>query len=114
MGSPSTSTQKNDEERKSLDYPELVKKLDELGVGVRPTRADYSRARRSIKAFIAALLEKLQEVKETAKETTGKGKLSVALTREEAEYIIYRLRTIYGDSRATSIIAKLADALRSS
>ena len=106
MENPSTSTRKS---RETLDYDGLVRKLEELGLEIPISREDYSRAKRSIKSLIAALLEKIQEAREGSR---GEG-LNVRLTEEEIEYIIYRLRTIYGDARATSIVAKLSDVLRS-
>lgn len=105
MENPSTSTRKD---RGTLDYEALVEKLRELGLEVQLSREDYSRVKKSVKNLIAALLEKAQEAREGGREG-----LTVRLTKEEVEYIIYRLRTIYGDAMATSIVAKLSDVLRS-
>jgi len=99
----SRSTSSRGEER-GLSYQELLEKLNELGLEVVVTKDDYSRATRRVKKLIKALLERAQEAREVGP--------TPELTREDVEYIIYRLRTIYGDARATSIVAKLSDALR--
>jgi len=104
MANQSTSTQ---DEEKGLTYPELVSKLQELGLDVTITKDDYSRATKGVKKLIKALLDRIEEAEAGAGPGAG-----FQLTREDIEYIIYRLRTIYGDARATSIVAKLSDALR--
>jgi len=103
MGNPSTSTRRS---KRALDYREFAEKIAELGLEFGISEEDYSSLKENVRDFISALLEALQEAR-------GEG-LNVRLTREEVEYIIYRLRTIYGDPRATSIVAKLSDVLRSS
>ncbi|HDI01528.1 MAG TPA: hypothetical protein ENF78_03790 [Candidatus Bathyarchaeota archaeon] len=101
MGSPSSSSRAKGE---GLTYRELSEALRELGLNVVITKSDYSRATRQVKRLIKALLDRVKEAE------AERPKLD--LTREDIEYIIYRLRTIYGDSRATSIVAKLSEALR--
>ncbi len=106
MGSPSSSTRTEADKEEKLDYPELVKRLAELGLDLTITRSDYSRAGSTIKMLIKALLDRLESLG-----TTGRA-AGLELTDEEIEYIIYRLRTIYGDPRAATIVSKLHDLLR--
>jgi len=102
------ASQPSREDEKSMEYQELLRKLSELGIDISISRGEYSRASRSIKRLLLALLEKLEEAL-AAGEEMG---VRVSLSREDIEYIIYRLRTVYGDHKATSIVAKLSDALR--
>ena len=102
------ASQPSQEDEKSMEYQELLGKLSELGIDIPISKGEYSRASRSIKRLLLALLEKLEEAL-AAEEKTG---IRVSLSKEDIEYIIYRLRTVYGDHRATSIVAKLSDALR--
>jgi len=102
------ASQPSQEDEKSMEYQELLGKLSELGIDIPISKGEYSRASRSIKRLLLALLEKLEEAL-AAEEKMG---IRVNLSREDIEYIIYRLRTVYGDHRATSIVAKLSDALR--
>ena len=106
MGNPSSSTRTEVNKEEKLDYPELMKRLTELGLDLTITRSDYSRAGSTIKILIKILLDRLKslEVAERA--------ASLELTDEEIEYIIYRLRTVYGDPRAATIVSKLHDLLR--
>ncbi|RLI08757.1 hypothetical protein DRO32_01820 [Candidatus Bathyarchaeota archaeon] len=83
----------------------MVQRLSELGLEA-PDKDQYSRAHRSVKALIFALLKEAEE----AREGRGRG---VPLSDEEIQYIIYRLRTVYGDDMATRIVSKLSDFLRS-
>ena len=99
-GSPSREEEKK---REVLSYHEVVEKLSRLGIPIELDREHYSRAYRDIKMLIAALLEHMEAEEE---------KKGIELTEDEVEYIIYRLRTVYGDSMATRIVSKLFDALR--
>ena len=108
MNMEGASPPSRDEDEKSMEYQELLKRLSELGIDIPVSKGEYSRASKSIKRLLLALLEKLEEAL-AAREKKG---LRVSLSREDMEYIIYRLRTVYGDHRATSIVAKLSDALR--
>ena len=104
MVNRSSSTQASKEEK--LDYPELMKRLAELGIDVPISRADYSRAGTGVKVLIKILLDRLEGLE------VGESGPGLELTDEEIEYIIYRLRTVYGDPRATSVVAKLFDVLK--
>lgn len=97
-----------EESEEGLKYADFVSRLEQLGLEVTIDKDTYDRASRAIKKLIFTLLERLQEL-----QRAGEGVLRLELSREDVEYIIYRLRTVYGDPRATSIVAKLADALRS-
>jgi len=98
----STSEPENGE-KKSLSYPELVEKLSKFGIDIPLDKEHYSRTYRDIKLLIALLLDKLEEME---------GRKGIELTEDEVQYIIYRLKTIYGDPMATQVLSKLADALR--
>ena len=107
MGSRSSSTRRK---RKSgredkLDYRGLLRKLSELEIDVSVKQSEFSRAGKSVKALIKSLLDRLERL-----EKGGYG--GIELTEEEIEYVIYRLRTIYGDPMAASVVAKLTDLLR--
>jgi len=108
MGSRSSSTRRRAGESKEekLDYQELVKKLSELNIIIRVTKGDYSRAGKSVKALIKLLLNRLEAVER------GGLKIGEELTEEEIEYVIYRLRTIYGDPMAASVASKLSNLLK--
>jgi len=102
MGNRSTSTRSKGKGKVS-GYEELVQKLSQLGLKA-PKKRHYSGTPRSVRTLIFKLVEELEKAR-------GEG-AGVGLTEEEIQYIIYRLRTIYGDPMATSIVAKLSDMLK--
>ena len=107
MGSRSSSTRRRarkDEEK--LGYEELVEKLSELGIDISVRKGDYSRAGKSVKALIKFLLDRLEALER------GGYEAGLELTDEELEYVIYRLRTVYGDPMAASVVSKLSDLLK--
>jgi len=83
-----------------------VKKLSELDIGVSVRKGDYSRAGKSVKALIKFLLDRLEALER------GGYEAGLELTDEELEYVIYRLRTVYGDPMAASVVSKLSDLLK--
>ena len=108
MGSRSSSTRRRTGEGKEekLDYQELKKRLSELEIEMPVRKGDFSRTGKSVKALIKFLLDRLEAVEK------GGLKMALELTDEEIEYIIYKLRTVYGDPMATSVVSKLSDILK--
>jgi len=102
MENPSTSTRSKGKS-KADGYEELIQKLNQLGLKA-PKKQHYSGTPKSVRTLIFKLVEELEKAR---REGAG-----VGLTEEEIQYIIYRLRTIYGDPMATGIVAKLSDMLR--
>ena len=95
--------------RLAIDEGKRDEITDELVVGALSRSA--KRRKESIEQYRAAGREDLARKEEQELEIVA-CYLPAPLTDEEIEYIIYRLRTIYGDPRATTIVSKLHDLLR--
>ena len=107
MGSRSSSTRRRagGSEEEKFDYQELKRKLSKLKIDMQVKKGEFMRAGRSVKALIKLLLDRLEVLER------GGFRIGTALTEEEVKYIIYRLRTIYGDPIAASVVSRLSELL---